>query len=102
MENIKGLNLTEKDFKMLVDGLDALPHAGRTGEVLFDLMSETVLKGIMPEEAKRKIDQQKKKMEHDKEMLTEDAKILQGKLLMLKRYLMENKLMEEVNGALGK
>jgi len=87
---------------MLVDGLDALPNAGKTSEVLFDIMAGTVLKGHIPEEAQRKMDQQRKKSEHEKEMLTEDAKILQGKLLMLKRYLMENKLMDEVNGALGK
>lgn len=101
MENIKNLNLTEKDFKMLVDGLDALPNAGRSGELLFDIMSETILKGHIGEDVKRKLDQQKKKIEHEKEMLTEDAKILQGKLLMLKRYLMENKLMEEVTSTLG-
>lgn len=102
MDNIKNLNLTDKDFKMLVDGLDALPHAGRTGELLMDLMSETMLKGHISEEAQRKMDAQKRKMEHEKEMLTEDAKILQGKLLMLKRYLTENKLMNEINETLGK
>lgn len=101
-ESIKNLNLTEKDFKMLVDGLDALPHTGRTGEVLMDIMTSTILSGKIGEEAKRKMDQERQKEAAKKEMLIEDAKILQGKLLMLKRYLTENALMNDVNDALKK
>jgi hypothetical protein len=99
-DNIKNLNLTDKDFKMLVDGLDALPHAGRTGEMLMDIMTSTVLAGKIGEEAKKKMDAERRKEDIKKEMLIEDAKILQGKLLMLKRYLTENRLMNDVDDVL--
>ena len=99
-ENIKNLNLTEKDFKMLVDGLDALPHTGRTGELLMDIMSATILSGKIGDETKKKMDAEKRKEQTKKEMLIEDAKILQGKLLMLKRYLTENRLLNDVDEVL--
>lgn len=102
MEDIKNLNLTDKDFKMLVDGLDALPHTGRSAEMLFDILTSTVLDGKIPDEAKRKMENDRRKAASEKEMLIEEAKILQGKLLMLKRYLNENKLMKEVNDVLTK
>ena len=103
MENsIKNLNLSDNDFKMLIDGLDALPQRGQIGELMVDLLASTMIKN--PEskiKIERELELKKKKHEAEKEILIEDAKILQGKLLMLKRYLAENKMLAEVNEVLN-
>lgn len=103
MENsLKNLNLTDNDFKMLIDGLDALPQRGQIGELMVDLLASTMIKN--PEsriKIERELELKKKKQESAKEILIEDAKILQGKLLMLKRYLAENKMLAEVNEVLN-
>lgn len=98
LEQIKLLNLTENDFKLLVDGLDVLPEKGMAGELMGDLFmgimtdkkdSEAIEKIKLDRENKRRI------AEKAKESLKDDIKILQGKLLMLKRYLQENKLLKD-------
>jgi hypothetical protein len=38
MTDIKNLELTEQDFQLLVDGLDALPEKGVAGEMMGELM----------------------------------------------------------------
>lgn len=98
MTNIKTINLTEKDFQLMVDGLDALPNRDAAGEMMGDLMFGLLSKGDDTSgmsDAKREIDNQKAKRKRERELLTEDVRILQGKLLMLKRYLIENNLMEQ-------
>jgi len=37
MSELKQLNLTEHDFDLLVEGLDALPERGLAGEMMGDL-----------------------------------------------------------------
>ena len=104
MEQIKHLNLTENDFKMIIDGLDALPDAGRTGAMLGDLVGTIFADKMESPEAKQNFLRQKEKLnkdfEHKRDLVREDVRILQGKLLMLKRYLTENKLMGEVDDIL--
>ncbi|MEP7317193.1 MAG: hypothetical protein ABI921_00575 [Panacibacter sp.] len=56
MSPLQQLNLTEKDFDLIIEGLENLPE---------------------------------KEMEQKIIILKEDIKILQGKLLMLKRHLMQ-------------
>lgn len=93
IEQIKMLNLTEDDFKLLIDGLDALPEKGVAGEMVGELFmsileDKTNAEGmakLKAEREKRRIDAESKKQQ-----MKEDVKILQGKLLMLKRYLQEN------------
>jgi hypothetical protein len=95
MNNLENLDLTEKDFDLLVQGLDALPEKGAAGEIMVGLLGAMMSKG--DDEAKMKFESDREKERKQKEgerlLLTEDIRILQGKLLMLKRYFMENKLL---------
>ncbi len=91
MSELKHLNLTERDFDLLVDGLEALPEKGMGGEMLADLLGALMFKE--DGDAKNKMIAHREKKQKSKEqqniVLKEDIKILQGKLLMLKRYLMQ-------------
>lgn len=102
--NIKDLELTEQDFKMLVDGLDVLPEKGAAGE-LMGAMFEGLLGDKNPEAMERyKREQAAKRKEHDrlKESLKEDIRILQGKLLMFKRWLIQNDALKQVDDIFNK
>ena len=91
-EQIKLLNLTDEDFKLMVDGLDALPERGAAGEMMGELLIGMLSKGDEEKERQMKLerDDRRRKAEKDKESIRENVKILQGKLLILKRYLQEN------------
>lgn len=97
MTELKQLNLNEKDFDLLVEGLDALPEKGIAGEMIGDLMGAMFMKDDEAAKAKYEADRdQKRRDKEDKQkMMKEDIKILQGKLLMLKRYLMEQGALNE-------
>lgn len=100
MENIKHLNLTEKDFTLIVKGLDALPDSGAAGEMMGDLMISMLVKKDgdpkMVSDMERDREERKRKIKQERELMLEDIRILQGKLLMLKRYLIENNLLSQV------
>ena len=97
MNNLKSINLTENDFDMMVKGLDALPNKDAAGEMMGDLLFGMLSKGADDiGTAKLEIDKQKAKAKRDRDMLTEDVRVLQGKLILLKRYLLENDLMDKV------
>lgn len=101
---IKNLELTEKDFQMLVDGLDALPEKGVSGEIFESLMvglmkKDGDTKELSDFEKKRLAERAKK--EREKEALREDIKILQGKLLMFKRYLIQQDALKQVDDILN-
>lgn len=90
------LNLTEKDFQLLIDGLDELPNKGFGGEVLSALFMSAVAKD--DESREKLMNEQKKKdlvRQKEKDLLKEEIRILQGKLLMLKRYLQENNILQQ-------
>ena len=92
-DNLKYLNLTEQDFKMLVDGLDALPDKDVARNIMQTLM-EIMITNKNPDKIFEKFD---RKMEKSPEKILqrEDIKILQGKLLLLKRYLIETNALNE-------
>ena len=99
---IKDLQLTENDFKLLIDGLDALPERGLAGEMVVDLIEGIMGEGKPKNDAKIQFDKLKREREKnakqkEKQMLTEEIKILQGKLLMFKRYLIETDALKQVN-----
>jgi len=103
MEQLKQLNLTEDDFQMLIDGLDALPEKGVAGSIMMSLLTSSLFKE--DSEAKEKWDREQKakdeKREREKIILVENAKILQGKLLMLKRHFVENNLLKSAEDILN-
>lgn len=97
MSELKHLNLTEKDFDLLVEGLDSLPEKGMAGELMGDLLGAMLSKD--DSEGKNKFQLEREKKQREKEIrqreMKEDIKILQGKLLMLKRYLSQQGALNE-------
>ena len=97
MSELKHLNLTEKDFDLLVEGLDSLPEKGRAGELMGDLLGAMLSND--DSEGKNKFQLEREKKQREKEIrqreMKEDIKILQGKLLMLKRYLSQQGALNE-------
>lgn len=102
--DIKNLELTEQDFKMLVDGLDALPEKDTAGELMGAVL-EGMLGDKNPEAIERyKRDQlaKRKAKDREKENLKEEIRILQGKLLMFKRWLIQNDALKQVDDLFNK
>lgn len=97
MEQLKELNLTENDFQLLVDGLDALPEKGAAGNIMVDLLGMSMLEGEARAEFEKKRDEDNKKRDREKQILIENVRILQGKLLMMKRLLIEGGIIKEAN-----
>ena len=97
MEDLKNLNLTNEDFKLLIDGLDNLPNRGEFGIMMADMLIHALPKKddnkrfLMEQE----LDKKAKIRKNEREILTENIRILQGKLLLFKRYLKENNLLED-------
>lgn len=106
MENtdLKNLQLEEKDFDLLLKGLEVLPSSDLAGEMMIDLFSMAFAKD--DPEAKQKLledkENRKRAKEKEKQHLIEEVKILQGKLLLLKRYLIQNNLLKDAENILRK
>jgi hypothetical protein len=97
---IKNLELTEKDFQLLVEGLDCLPEKNAMGEAMSDMIIGMVAgdKKDTPEflEHQRKREMERIKAKREKEALKEDIRILQGKLLLFKRFLIQQDALKQV------
>lgn len=98
MIDIKNLDLTKKDFDMLIEGLEHLPHKSDAGEMIGDLMTAMLTnkdnKNDVEKMKREREEKYKKKKEQDHELI-EDIRILQGKLLTLKRYLKQEGALKE-------
>lgn len=98
--DIKNLELTERDFQLLIDGLDSLPDRNALGEAMSDMIIGMVAgdKKESPEflEHQRKRELERMKAKREKESLKEDIRILQGKLLMFKRFLIQQDALKQV------
>lgn len=103
--DIKNLELTERDFQLLVDGLDTLPDKNAMGEAMGDMILNMVAgdKKDTPEflEHQRKRELERLKAKREKEALKEDIRILQGKLLMFKRFLIQQDALKQVDDILN-
>lgn len=102
MEALKNLNLTEKDFDMLVEGLEALPERGAAGEMFMDLLTHSVTRDDIEgrEKLMREREHRNKQKEQSKKLMQEDVRILQGKLLMLKRFFSEQNALSQAESIL--
>jgi|GEM_PF-6448131 len=110
MINIQTLDLTEKDFDLIIAGLDHLPQKSLAGDMITDLMS-TIIEDKLPDDRnaqsrfemlKRDRDKKAKMREAEKKDLVEDVRILQGKLLILKRYLKQEGALKEATDIITK
>jgi hypothetical protein len=101
---IKSLELTDRDFQLLIDALDCLPEKHQAGEMLTDLFVGMIKKdgdADKFDEFERKRATDKLKKEREKEVLKEDIRILQGKLLMFKRFLIQQDALKQVDDILN-
>lgn len=100
---LEELNLTERDFNILIDGLEHLPSKDAASDLMFDLLTMSLMKDDEEGKAKMKAEKSEsdRKKKFEKELLLEDIKILQGKLTLFKRYLQENNLLKQANQIIG-
>lgn len=99
MKELENLNLTENDFKLITDGLEALPNANMGGELMVGLLGAML--GKDDPEAKAKFDAERKaervKADRAKQLLIEDIRILQGKILSLQRLMRMSGLLKDAS-----
>lgn len=95
---LKDIKFTKEEFDLLIKGIEGLPNHDTAGDLMTGLLECMISEKISPEaQAKRdrekSIKEQTKKRE--KEALKENCWILQAKLIQLRRYLEQNKLLAE-------
>ncbi|HTF19344.1 MAG TPA: hypothetical protein VK658_14790 [Chryseolinea sp.] len=99
------INLSEADFKLIIDGLEALPEKGglTAADMLMGVMeikpsddADSVIAKLKREKQKQ---QEVKRAAVDK--MREDVRVLQGKIILLKRYLAEQGTLNEVHNILN-
>ena len=97
-QQIKSIEFTERDFQLLVDGLESLPSKDMAGDLMMGLLTNMFVKD---EDEKAKMQEERKKEELSKEkakiLLKEEIRILQGKLLQLKRQMISNGLLSKAH-----
>ena len=98
--DIKDINLSEEDFKTIFDALECLPERGAAGSILGGLMGTLIPEGKVREEYEKRAEQMERKRQREKEILTENVRLLQGKLIMLKRHMIENDLLRQAKESL--
>lgn len=85
------MKLTEKEFELLIEALEVLPHKNMGGQILRKLTAAMLLKNN--EEGRAKMEAEIAKREAEEELeLKEDKKmrsIVTGKLYMMKDQLVE-------------
>lgn len=100
--DVKNLELTEQDFKLLIDALDVLPEKDAASDIMGHLLSGILKKeGAEMSDFERKREQEMKKKQSEKEALKEEIRILQGKLLMFKRFLIQQDALKQVDDILN-
>lgn len=102
-ELLKALNLTEDDFKLMVEGLEFLLEREATGNMVSDMLTSLV--SDRTPEARAKNERERRERDRanagKKEQLKEDVRILQGKLLQLKRFLLQQGALQQANTILN-
>lgn len=101
-DQLKNLGLTDEDFQMLSDGLDALPEKGEAAALMMDVISMSMLK--TPEDRQAYVEKEKIKTRQrfkEKEAKMEGIRILQGKILSLKRLFCEQSILNEAQSIIN-
>ena len=103
---IKDLELSESDFELLVEGLDALPEKGAMGDVM-----GAIFEGLLGDKLDRQSPayiemQQKKEREARLKKQKQDSRkdevaVLKGKIILLKRWLITQGAVKQTNDILG-
>ncbi len=107
LQNIKDLELTEEDFNMLIEGLDAIPEKGIGGLMmtgLFEALMEDKMDKNNPLYIQRQKEKQieEKKRQQSLSTKQEDITVLKSKLILLKRFLLGEGALKQANELLKK
>lgn len=101
---IKDLELSEQDFDLIIEGLEALPEKGIAGEMFAGLLG-AMLEDKTDEEGRKKMQKMQADREAERKRKTQEQKddilILKGKLSMLKRWLLTQGALKQANDILG-
>lgn len=96
-EQIKEINLTHDDFKLLIQGLEGI----KCDPLLDDMHGDIsiMLSEVLPDSHKQKfrsfMTTRLQEENNRRALLKENIQILYGKLHLFKRYLVENKLISD-------
>jgi glycerol-3-phosphate dehydrogenase len=97
-DDIKNLDISEKEFSLIIEALREYPDSKLQKESISNLLSSLFFVRT-PEQAKEatrketiRVDQKRRELEP----LRDDITILSSKLIMLKRILIENNLMSQI------
>lgn len=101
METNNTNELSEKDFALILEALEYLPYKNVSKKA----MLAGLVEAIIPDGEKKQEYLAKAKIEEEQffnelEIKIENIKILEGKLLTMKRSAQERKAMEEINNTL--
>lgn len=108
MENtneLKNLDFTDKDISLLMDAVELLTKSKSFApDFLFKQIADSFSTGLpdqLKEKLNREVTNQKEKLQRENEEAKEDLALLKGKLVLFKRFLHQNKLMNEVNSIIN-
>lgn len=86
--DVAQFGLTEEDFNDIIKALEKFGDADGFGEAVGEFFEDVLLSKLPPEAAakvKRKADEMSKKRKLEREILSENMKMLQAKVIKLKR-----------------
>jgi hypothetical protein len=103
MSDSNSIHLSEKDFLMIAQALDKLLVRNDTKDLFFDAFTDVILKDQPA--ALHKFEQERAKRREAEiksmQLLTDDVRLLQAKLITLKRLLVEKANLNEVDSILN-
>jgi len=100
---LEDLQLTEQEFTMLFEALENLPNKGDAGEIMGTMFESMFAKesGENAKDffAKKRLERAQK--EREKILLIENTRILQGKLLMIKRQMQSEGILKQADSIIN-
>lgn len=101
IEHFKNLGLSERDFDLIIDGLNGLPNRSPMGDAIGEALSKAMnSRGEGFQVLELNMEDLRKRSELSRKDLTEEVTILQGKLLQLKRALRAENILSKVDDIL--
>lgn len=98
---LQNIRLEEKDFDLLMEALEHLPNKDMAGDLMMGILGAALIKGENEDDFKNHLAKQERDKKAKREALIEDIRLLQSKIIMLKRHFIEKGLMADINNQLG-
>lgn len=100
--SLQDLGLSEEDFELLIQGLEHLPNKDLAGDLMTGILEGLFMDKNDPgarEKLIQKRELETRRAEALKNKMKEDIKVLQGKMILLKRFLQERDALAHVEKA---